>query len=113
MSNYTLIIDFPLHLSEGHSILYNKKSFLLHIKEAKIESLIINPESLSEKEIKRIQAHMKNCLYCKDIYNTYLKMYKKIEYEINKKPTSKDKMIAKSIFNDLLENPIKKSQRKK
>ena len=113
MSNFTLIIEFPLHISIVHSIFCSKRNELLHIKETKIETFIWDAGNLSKKEVQRIQAHLKECAYCKDIYNTYLKMYKKIENEISNKPTLKDKLIAKKIFKNLLQNPFSKPARKK
>jgi hypothetical protein len=113
MCNFTLIIKFPLHISLGHSIFCSKRDEQLHINEIKIETMIVDSGSLSKKEIQRIQAHLKECTYCKDIYNTFEKMYNEIENEISNKPTLRDKLIAKKIFKNLLQSSASKSAKKK
>ena len=113
MSNFTLIIEFPLHISIVHSILWSKRNELLHIKETKIETFIWDADNLSKKEVQRIQAHLNECAYCKDIYNTLKKMYTQIKNEINKKPNLKDRTIGKKIFRKLLQSSASKSSKKK
>lgn len=62
----------------------------MHIDDKILERLILSPESLSVKEKDEILVHLDECVYCKESFDTFEKIYCTINEEALKEPTKND-----------------------
>ncbi|MCL4550287.1 MAG: hypothetical protein M1480_03110 [Bacteroidetes bacterium] len=73
----------------------------MHIEENKIEQFVLEPEVLNDAEKDEILAHINSCSVCKEIYDTYSKIYVDLAAGINRPGTSNDEEIARRVYQRL------------
>lgn len=80
----------------------------MHIEEDKIEQLIISPEAFSVEEKELFISHINECIYCKEVYEMYQKIYLDLEEGIKEPATHNDEEIARRIYQRLSNTDEKK-----